>query len=103
MAETVVPSDDATLTRFKRRPSVDSGLRYSSNDWLLNFISTPTSFILRRIRFHLLFNVAVCLLVNHFFPTNPGLSIPMTGHTLLASSLGLLLSYRTNSAYARFW
>jgi len=27
----------------------------------------------------------------------------MTGHSLLASSLGLLLSYRTNSAYARFW
>jgi putative membrane protein len=27
----------------------------------------------------------------------------MTGHSLLSSSLALLLSYRTNSAYGRFW
>jgi putative membrane protein len=88
---------------FTRRPSVDTGLRYSSNDWLKVALSTPTSFILRRIRFHLLFNVAVALAVVHFYPHYPMLSIPMVGHTLLGSSLGLLLSYRTNSAYARFW
>ena len=30
-------------------------------------------------------------------------SIPLLGHTLLGSFLGLLLAFRTNSAYDRFW
>lgn len=89
--------------QFKRRPAVDYGLRYSSNDWLITFISTPTSFILRRIKFHLFTQALVALAVIYFYPTNPNLAIPMTGHSLLAASLGLLLSYRTNSAYSRFW
>ena len=97
---TTQKSDTAVFTR---RPSVDSGLRYSSNDWLVNFISTPTSYILQRIRSHLFFNVAICLVVIYFYPKYPSLAIPMVGHSLLGSSLGLLLSYRTNSAYARFW
>jgi len=88
---------------FTRRPSVDTGLRYSSGDWLINFLSTPTSFVLRRIRFQILFNVVIAIAVVFFYPKYPSLSIPMVGHTLLSSSLGLLLSYRTNSAYARFW
>jgi putative membrane protein len=88
---------------FWRRPSVDAGLRYSSNDWFITLISTPTSFVLKRIRFHLLSNVVVCLAVIYLHPIYPKLSIPMTGHSLLSSSLGLLLSYRTNSAYGRFW
>ena len=88
---------------FQRRPSVDAGQRYSSNDWFITLISTPSSFVLKRIRFHLISNVAVCLAVIYLHPIYPKLSIPMTGHSLLSSSLGLLLSYRTNSAYGRFW
>jgi putative membrane protein len=61
------------------------------------------SFTLSRIKNQLLTQSAICLAVIYFYPTHPGLAIPMTGHTLLAASLGLLLSYRTNSAYARFW
>jgi len=87
----------------KRRPLVDAGLRYSSNDWMINFLTTPTSYILRRIRFRVLFDVLIAMAAVHYYPEYPQLSIPMVGHTLLASSLGLLLSYRTNSAYSRFW
>ena len=86
------------------RPAVDNGLRYGSNDWLINFLTTPFSFILRRIAFHFLFNVGVAYTVAHYYENGyPQFSIPMVGHSLLASSLGLLLSYRTNSGYARFW
>ncbi|CAB9528349.1 UPF0187 protein [Seminavis robusta] len=86
-----------------RRPSVDAGYRYSSNDWFLNFLLIPKSFILRRISFHLLFQSLSAMVVILLHEQFPKLTIPMTGHSLLASSLGLLLSYRTNSAYARFW
>jgi ion channel-forming bestrophin family protein len=102
---TVVPSENA-LKRddiASRRPSVDAGYRYSSNDWLLNFLLIPKSFILKRIRFHLLSNIVCSILVIMLHEKFPKLSIPMTGHSLVASSLGLLLSYRTNSAYSRFW
>lgn len=87
----------------KRRPLADSGLRYSSDDWLVSFLTTPTSFTLKRVFKRLLFNVAIAAAVGYFHGNPHDLSIPLTGHSLLASSLGLLLSYRTNSAYARFY
>lgn len=82
---------------------MDAGLRYSSNDWLINLLLTPTSYILRRVRFHLLTNLIGCIGIIFLHERYPQIKIPMTGHSLVASSLGLLLSYRTNSAYARFW
>lgn len=105
------PADSAAVEKENRkdliqyrRPSADAGIRYSSNDWLTNFITTPVSFILRRIRFHLLSNIAVCGLAIYLHDKyGDKIQIPMTGHNLLGSSLGLLLSYRTNSAYGRFW
>ena len=103
-AKTVVDKVAATKEGvFQKRPSVDAGLRYSSNDWVVNLLSTVNSYILRRIRPHLSFNIVVCLAVLYFYPKYPQMAIPMTGHSLLASSLGLLVSFRTNSAYARFW
>lgn len=86
-----------------RRPVVESGLRYRSDDWLGNFISLPHSFVLRRIRFHLQFNALVSVLVVLLNQVGFKLRIPLVGHSLLGSFLGLLLVFRTNSAYARFW
>jgi len=91
------------LSPKARRPSVESGLRYRSDDWIGNLISIPNSFLLRRIRFHLLSNsivTAVVVMLNRF---GYNIKIPLVGHTLLGSFLGLLLVFRTNSAYARFW
>jgi hypothetical protein len=42
--------DNVKVSDFtKRRPLVDAGLRNSDNDWLINFLTMPVSFILRRI------------------------------------------------------
>jgi putative membrane protein len=98
----LVASSEKKKSSVARRPELSAGLRYSSNDWLWTFLTTPTSFILRRISSHLLFSAASCFAVMHFHPKYK-LDIPMAGHSLLASSLGLLLSYRTSSAYARFY
>ena len=87
-----------------RRPSAEKGFRYSSNDWLVNLITTPLSYTLKRVRVHVLVNVGISFLAIHLFNKHgKEVRIPMTGHSLLGSSLGLLLSYRTNSAYGRFW
>ncbi|GAX14155.1 putative membrane protein [Fistulifera solaris] len=104
---TTVSSTENTPTTyaFMKRPSADSGMRYSSNDWFITLLATPTSYILRRIGSHFLFNLMISIAVAYASIRYPdiNLSIPMVGHNLLGSSLGLLLSYRTNSAYSRFW
>ena len=63
----------------------------------------PRSLVLQRISSPLLFVLAttfvICVL-NCFF-TLPKVS--SLAHTLLGSALGLLLVFRTNAAYDRFW
>lgn len=87
-----------------RRPFTEAGMRYRSDDWLVNVLSIPRSYLLRRIKFHLLFDQLACALVL-LAREKLGwrrLSIPLLGHELLGSFLGLLLVFRTNSAYSRF-
>lgn len=112
-SETLVKNDDEReqqepiyrrLVPQARRPSTEGGLRYRSDDWIVNVLSIPRSYLLRRIKFHLLFDQMMCILVmvlrNRFGWKR--LTIPILGHELLGSFLGLLLVFRTNSAYQRF-
>ena len=66
------------------------------------------SLILRRIKSPLLFNIAITFLICllHAAVTVTGRVWPTViplPHTLLSSALGLLLVFRTNAAYDRFW
>jgi len=85
-------------------PAYDTTIRYAAADWGQNLRSLPGSLILRRIKSPLLFNVGItsiiCLLHSLFGPWPAGMALP---HTLLSSALGLLLVFRTNAAYGRFW
>ncbi|KAL7534744.1 hypothetical protein ACHAXR_007063, partial [Thalassiosira sp. AJA248-18] len=86
-----------------RRPTDGSSMRYRSDDWVANILSIPRSYLIRRIKSHLLFDQFVCfftLFVRIKLGWN--LSLPMVGHNILGGFLGLLLVFRTNSAYARF-
>lgn len=77
--------------------------RYSTRDWLHNLKTIRTSRLLKRIfrviMFNTIWSMAVSIL--HCFTkfTTPG----MTMHALLGSALGLLLVFRTNTAYDRYW
>lgn len=85
--------------------------RYSSNDWLHITLSLPRSTILRQIRYPV-FSVTIwgtiLSLVNRWVTKRWGakaaevMCIPSGPHSLMMSSLGLLLVFRTNSAYQRF-
>jgi hypothetical protein len=88
--------------------------KYSASDWIHNVFSIPQSSVLRDIRnpvFSLaawgtLVSLVHTLLVNSARPAWNALArnICLSGscHSLLVSSLGLLLVFRTNSAYQRF-
>ena len=87
--------------------------RHSAADFLYNVLSLPQSVILREIRFPVLAVAGWSLVVSiaHRLLSVSGpasqamamkMSIPGTAHSLLVSALGLLLVFRTNSAYQRF-
>jgi len=77
--------------------------RYSTRDWLHNLKTIRTSRLLKRIRgviiFNTLWSITVFVLHLYFRFNTPG----SKAHSLLGSALGLLLVFRTNTAYNRFW
>ncbi|GKY99760.1 hypothetical protein MPSEU_000929900 [Mayamaea pseudoterrestris] len=84
--------------------------RYSSKDWFHNTITLPSSGILKDIRSPVFcltsWGVFLSIVHRKLLQTNPAaaarLYIPSAPHSLMMSALGLLLVFRTNSAYQRF-
>ena len=83
--------------------------RKNSRHWWLNLLSLPSSRTLFEIRSHLSANIVVaCLVYLHMllFPQNLFWLVQGLGssrvHSLVSSALGLLLVFRTRSAYDRF-
>jgi hypothetical protein len=89
--------------------------RHSASDWLYNVFSLPRSSVLREIRNPVLtiavWGGLVSLLQRWLYTSaSPVLQklardmcVGSTPHSFLVSSLGLLLVFRTNSAYQRFY
>lgn len=89
--------------------------RHSASDWLYNVRSIPQSGILKEIRSPVLavagWSFAVSAVHGLFARSSHAvlknisvrLCIPGTPHSLLVSALGLLLVFRTNSSYQRFY
>jgi predicted membrane chloride channel (bestrophin family) len=88
--------------------------RHSASDWLYNVRSLPESKVLREIRNPVLAVFLWSLAVSGLHALGARSSrplwrnlarhmcIPGTAHSFLVSALGLLLVFRTNSAYQRF-
>ncbi|KAL7528766.1 hypothetical protein ACHAWF_002694 [Thalassiosira exigua] len=85
--------------------------RYSASDWFHNMRSLHNSSILREIHGPVGWITAWSTLVSFaykichlggFGHIANGLCLGSTPHSLIASSIGLLLVFRTNSAYQRF-
>jgi predicted membrane chloride channel (bestrophin family) len=80
------------------------------SDWLHNTASLPSSAILRAIRGPVIFMTAwatfLSILHRRLLTLNPAaaeaMCIPQAPHSLMVSSLSLLLVFKTNSAYQRF-
>lgn len=85
--------------------------RYSANDWYHNMVSLPNSAILREIKGPVGWIAAWSTLVSIVYKvcSMRGLGhiadkmcLGPTPHSLISSVIGLLLVFRTNSAYQRF-
>lgn len=85
--------------------------RYSASDWIHNVVSLPNSGILREIKGPVGWITAWSTLVSivykicdvrGFSQFASKMCLGSTPHSLIASSIGLLLVFRTNSAYQQF-
>jgi predicted membrane chloride channel (bestrophin family) len=89
--------------------------RHSASDWLYNMFSLPRSSVLRDIRNPVvtvaLWGGIVSVIQKLMASSSNGflqqfaanMCIGAAPHSFLVSSLGLLLVFRTNSAYQRFY
>jgi len=84
--------------------------RFSNQDWLKNLVDLMTgkSKMLKRISTHLITNTVWAGLVYLMYIKLPAFkaicsTLNPTPHSLAAGALSLLLVFRTNSAYDRFW
>ena len=85
-------------------PAYNTTQRYAAADWAQNLRTLPRSVTLKRISSPLLANALITFIICTLHATLGALPIlaPLP-HTLLGSALGLLLVFRTNAAYDRFW
>jgi len=105
------------LFSFQRMTAQDDPLvnnRYSASDWLHNVFTLPRSSVLRDIRNPVVTIAVWSTLVSIFHRlisrSSSGIFQKLASdmciggapHSFLVSSLGLLLVFRTNSAYQRF-
>lgn len=101
------PKVEAVIIRKKRNPYIPQPARFSSTDWFASLCSLPGSSLLRCIKGPIictgLMAMLVCLLHYFLAPLGHFPSLGLQAHSLLGSALGLLLVFRTNTAYARFW
>jgi len=105
-------SSSATNEDDSYLPTRQVNHRHSAKDWMYNVRSLPQSTILREVRNPVLTIIAWSTLVSVLHKlflrsvTFRHLALHMqvgpSAHSFLVSSLGLLLVFRTNSAYQRF-
>lgn len=82
-------------------------VRYTSSDWLHCIQSLPQSKILQRTKWFILatttWAATVVFVFKLAFSPTSKFHLPTSVHSVLGSALGLLLVFRTNTAYDRFY
>eukprot|EP00746_Dinoflagellata_sp_MGD_P077167 gnl/MRDRNA2_/MRDRNA2_30995_c0_seq1.p1 gnl/MRDRNA2_/MRDRNA2_30995_c0~~gnl/MRDRNA2_/MRDRNA2_30995_c0_seq1.p1 ORF type:complete len:586 (-),score=72.36 gnl/MRDRNA2_/MRDRNA2_30995_c0_seq1:340-2097(-) len=94
--------DDVVIR--SRESAIPQVQRYTGSDWAGILFKTPTSEVLQRIRGPVAANICWAALV---WALHNCLGLKFHSfaqiHGLVGGALGLLLVFRTNSAYERFW
>jgi len=105
-ATAVAPEKNTFMNVFTRVPAGQDpdSFPYKRDDWRNNLKSIPFSVVLRRIAGHIMFNVVLAGLFCALRSVGVlKAAFPAVPHSLAGAFLGLLVTFRTNSAYARFW
>ncbi|GMH79174.1 hypothetical protein TrLO_g13591 [Triparma laevis f. longispina] len=113
-----IPKGEITYRESSSLGGIPRMSRYTASDWLHNIYTLPSSSVLRQISgpvnfcfwWGFLISAIHRILTRTLIKTGHAIGsladhivITKTPHSLLGSALGLLLVFRTNTAYARFW
>lgn len=99
-SEKLVPSRKQTRLEM----AIKGPVRYTTQDWLENITSWPHSLILHRIKVNLIVFTLWTAFLTWFYKSRAiKFLFPATIHSIAGSTLSLLLVFRTNSSYDRFW
>ena len=108
-AATVPPPADWQAWQSKKvvYESTTLAPRYASEDWLYNLLTIFSSAMLWRVSSHLFANTLFAVAIWCAYLLMPSLQAACAGfstvpHSLTGGALGLLLVFRTNTAYERF-
>lgn len=77
-------------------------ISYDPHHWIHHFFDIKGSMlreIVGRVFLSVLWSILVVYFHYHFYP----IDVPTAGHSLVGVAMGLLLVFRTNSSYDRFW
>ena len=101
-------SFDAWGAQLPAYAHIPQATRYSRRDWLTNILNFFTSPVLHRVAFRLAANVLLALLVYVLHLRVPEVRaaaalVTPAAHSLTGAVMGLLLVFRTNSSYSRFY
>jgi ion channel-forming bestrophin family protein len=84
--------------------AIKGPVRYSTDNWIECLTTWPTSRITQRIKGSLSFvTIWTILLTGLYKQLSIKWIFPAAIHSIVGSTLSLLLVFRTNSAYDRFW
>lgn len=81
-------------------------MKYEPSDWVSHLLDIKGSMfreIIYRVLLCVIWSAMVVAIHTVGEPHGFSLAIPATGHALIGTALGLLLVFRTNSSYDRFW
>lgn len=96
-----------TRTNVKLHMAIVGPVRYSTRDWVDCIRTLPSSRILARTKWNILcfmgWTTFVTILFKVVAKQMVRFQIPPTVHSVLGPALSLLLVFRTNSSYDRFW
>lgn len=96
----------SSLTRLADdgRSLLQAPQRYSSRQWRSNLATLASCNILRAIRGQLVWQCLWALFISALYICSRGVpTLPALPHSLLGGVLGVLLGFRTNQSYDRFW
>ena len=94
-----------SLPRPSLAMAIEGPVRYGTADWISCIQSLPSSRILKRTKFNILFFTAWSFVLTalHKVAGLTWLQLPPSLTSVLGPTLSLLLDFRTNSSYDRFW
>lgn len=88
----------------KLQMAIEGPIRYSTKDWWECLMTLPHSLILKRIKSNLVFLTLWTTLLTWVFKVRSVRFIfPATVHSTVGALLSLLLAFRTNASYDRYW